>query len=107
MVEALFVGAIFDFDTNGPRVAGIPKHRKEVAPIDIPKSREFGKVVQVWMGKNSVLVEEMLIDSDIFRVNVKNAIDEIADGLEVVHVLEHHMRWVVVEPQIWTRQIRE
>ncbi len=57
-------------------------------------------MVEIGMGKDSVLIDEVLIQADIFGMDVKDSIDELADGLEVVHVLEDQVGGIVVEPEI-------
>ena len=52
------------------------------------------------MGEDSVLIDKVLVETDIFGVDVENPIDELADGLEVVHVLEDQVGRIVVESEI-------
>ena len=100
IIEGAFVGAVFDFNAHRALIACVAEDREELAPLNIAESWEFGEMVEVWMGEDSVLIDEVLIQADVFGVDVKDSIDELADGLEVVHVLEDQVGGIVVEPEI-------
>lgn len=62
-------------------------------------------MVEVWMGEDSVLIDEVLIQADVFGMDVEDPIDELANGLEVVHVLEDQVGGIVVEPEVGASKV--
>src|SRR5436190_22894461 len=75
-VEGRFVGAVFDFDANGALVADVGEDRKEAAPIDVTHAREFGRVILAGVSEDADFVEAVVVDADIFGVDVEEAVFE-------------------------------
>jgi len=90
-VEGGFVGAVFDFDTDAAAIAGVGEDGEELSPIDVAEAGELGGVVFVGMGEDADVAEPLAVDTDVFGVNVEQAILEFPHGGEIVHALPDHV----------------
>ena len=62
-------------------------------------------MIQVRVREDSMLVDQMGIEPNIFGMHMIDPIDELSNRLEVIHMLEYQVGGVVVEPQVRTPKI--
>jgi len=46
------------------------------------------------------LVETVVIDADILRMNVKHTVGEVTHRIDVIHLLPNHMRRIVIQTEM-------
>jgi len=105
--ERAFVGAIFYLHTHRAVVTGVAEDRKEPAPIDIAQAGQLRRVVFIGRRQDAHLVEPVVVEPNVFGVDVKEAVGEVAHGAEVVHLLPHHVGGIVIQPEMIAGDVLE
>jgi hypothetical protein len=103
--QGAFISSVFDFNADRTAVTCIAQYREESPPVHISQTGEFREVVQVRVGKDTMFVDEVLIEPDVFGVNMENPIDELSHRFEVIHALKDQVGWIVVETEIRASKI--
>ena len=81
IVLAAFIGPVFNFDANRSTVSSISENRKELAPIDVTHAGQLGDMVLIGMSENPKIVQAMLINSDVFCVDVEQLVSKFTHWL--------------------------
>ena len=88
------------FNAHGSAITRVTQNGKEVSPIHISQAGQLRCVEFKRMRHDADFVEAIPVQTNVLRMHVKNAVGEITQRTDLVHVLPNHVRGVVVESEV-------
>src|SRR5580658_3054417 len=107
LLQILFKLPVFDFHTDRPVITGIPQRLEKRPPVDIPTSRKSRTMELQWVSQDANLVQPLPVDRYILQVNPEYARGKFLHRSDIVHLLPHHMRRIVVKPEMGAGEVLE
>ena len=79
-LERALEGAVLDLDGDVPVVAGVAQGAEEGAPADVAQAGNLGRVPELGVGQDAVLVERGPVDPGVLGVDVEDPVANSASG---------------------------
>ena len=95
-LQISFEGAVFYFHHHRALVLYICQSREKFVPIHITQAGKLGCVKLERCRHDSHLIEMIPIHTGIFKVHVKDTLFKLIDGSDVIDLLPHEVRGIVV-----------
>src|SRR2546429_51220 len=100
-------GVVLDFDTNGAAITGLHQRAHEPGPIQLGTAGGARLVPLERVREDTDIVDAVPADFHVLGVEVEQPGLELAQRARRVHVLQHEMRWIVVQTEMFRRNVAE